>query len=139
MQALFDTGRRAAFGFFESAGANILGTNPGNKYPTDAARLKNKWFSSSDQLVHMIMGGEVYLGDPSTDLSWTIGRQLGLQIAAHILSPFGIRPIMDALAAIRDRDGIPVSEQVRRALKQWIEAKGVIKPERKRASTRKHS
>ncbi|HEV7478021.1 MAG TPA: twin-arginine translocation signal domain-containing protein, partial [Burkholderiales bacterium] len=34
VQALFDTGRRAAFGFFESAGANILGTNPGNKYPT---------------------------------------------------------------------------------------------------------
>jgi len=74
IQALFDTGRRAAFGFFESAGANILGTNPGNKYPTDARRIKKQWFSSSDQLVHMIMGGEVYLGDPSTDLSWTIGR-----------------------------------------------------------------
>ena len=47
----------------------------------------------------MIMGGEVYLGDATTDQSWTIGRQLGLQIAAHILSPFGIRPIFDALAA----------------------------------------
>ena len=47
----------------------------------------------------MIMGGEVYLGDATTDLSWTIGRQLGLQIAAHILSPFGIRPIFDKLAA----------------------------------------
>jgi 5-methylthioadenosine/S-adenosylhomocysteine deaminase len=99
IQALFDTGRRAAFGFFESAGAAILGSNPGNKYPTDAPRIKNQWFSSSDQLVHMIMGGEVYLGDASTDLSWTIGRQLGLQIAAHILSPFGIRPILDKLAA----------------------------------------
>jgi 5-methylthioadenosine/S-adenosylhomocysteine deaminase len=98
IQALFDTGRRAAFGFFESAGANILGTNPGNKYPTDAPRIKQQWFSSSDQLVHMIMGGEVYLGDATTDLSWTIGRQLGLQIAAHILSPFGIRPIFDKLA-----------------------------------------
>jgi 5-methylthioadenosine/S-adenosylhomocysteine deaminase len=99
IQALFDTGRRAAFGYFESAGANILGTNPGNKYPTDAPRIKKQWFSSSDQLVHMIMGGEVYLGDPSTDLSWTIGRQLGLQVAAHILSPFSIRPIFDKLAA----------------------------------------
>src|SRR4051812_1055833 len=98
VQALFDTGRRAAFGYFESAGAAILGTNPGNQYPQDAFRLKQKWFSSSDQLVHMIMGGEVYLGDASTQQSWTIGRQLGLQIAAHILSPFGIRPIMDALA-----------------------------------------
>ncbi|MFL5032841.1 MAG: twin-arginine translocation signal domain-containing protein, partial [Xanthobacteraceae bacterium] len=39
IQALFDTGRRAAFGFFESAGAAILGTNPGNQYPTDARRI----------------------------------------------------------------------------------------------------
>jgi len=99
IKALFDTGRRAAFGYFESAGANILGTNPGNQYPQDAVRIKNQWFSSGDQLVHMIMGGEVYLGDATTQQSWTIGRQLGLQIAAHILSPFGIRPIMDALAA----------------------------------------
>jgi 5-methylthioadenosine/S-adenosylhomocysteine deaminase len=99
IQALFDTGRRAAFGYFESAGANILGTNPGNKYPQDAVRIKKQWFSSPDQLVHMIMGGEVYLGDDSTEKSWKIGRQLGLQVAAHILSPFGIRPIMDALAA----------------------------------------
>jgi hypothetical protein len=97
IQALFDTERRAAFGFFESAGANILGTNPGNKYPTDAPRIKKQWFSSSDQLVHMIMGGEVYLGDASTELSWKIGRELDLQIAAHILSPFGIRPIFDRL------------------------------------------
>src|SRR5216683_1075340 len=99
IKALFDTGRRAAFGYFESAGANILGTNPGNKYPTDAPRIKSQWFSSSDQLVHMIMGGEVYLGDATTDQSWTIGRQLDLQIAAHILSPFSIRPIFDKLAA----------------------------------------
>ena len=38
----------------------------------------------------MITGGEVYLGTPTYTQSWTIGRQLGLQIAAHILSPFGI-------------------------------------------------
>jgi len=97
IKALFDTGRRAAFGFFESAGAAILGTNPNNQYPQDASRIKQRWFSSSDQLVHMIMGGEVYLGDASTQQSWTIGRNLGLQIAAHILSPFGIRSILDRL------------------------------------------
>ena len=94
IQALFDTGRRAAFGYFESSGAV-----PGNQYPFDAPRIRNQWFSSDDQLVHMIMGGEVYLGNQSTDDSWRIGRELGLQIAAHILSPFGIRPIFDALAA----------------------------------------
>jgi cytosine/adenosine deaminase-related metal-dependent hydrolase len=97
IQALFDTGRRAAFGYFESAGASILGTNPGNKYPFDAPRIKKQWFSSTDQLVTMIMGGEVYINPQSTQDSWTIGRQLDLQIAAHILSPFGIRPTMDDL------------------------------------------
>ncbi len=106
IKALFDTGRRAAFGYFESAGANILGTNPGNKYPTDAPRIKSQWFSSSDQLVHMIMGGEVYLGDATTDQSWTIGRQLDLQIAAHILSPFGIRPIFDKLTTTPGTGGL---------------------------------
>jgi len=98
VQALFDTGRRAAFGYFEGAGEGVTVNTPGYAYPQDAFRLKQKWFSSPDQLVHMIMGGEVYLGDPTTEKSWTIGRQLGLQIAAHILSPFGITPILDKLA-----------------------------------------
>jgi 5-methylthioadenosine/S-adenosylhomocysteine deaminase len=97
IQALFDTGRRAAFGYFESAGANILHTNPGNKYPQDAPRIKQQWFSSTDQLVTMIMGGEVYLDDATTEASWKLGRQLDLQIAAHILSPFGIRPTFEKL------------------------------------------
>ena len=48
--------------------------------------------------------------------------------------------IMGALNAIRERDGIPVSEQVRRALRQWIESKGVgFKAARKRPSSRKRS
>ena len=102
IQALIDTGRRAAFGYFESAG-NFGAGVPGNQYPQDADRIYNTWFSannlSSNGLVHMIMGGEVYLNDATTDQSWTIGRRLGLQIAAHILSPFGIRPIFDKLAA----------------------------------------
>ncbi len=96
IQALFDTGRRAAFGYFESAGAAIIGSNPGNQYPTDAIRIKKQWFSSTDQLVTMIMGGEVYL--PGYEKAWKIGRQLGLQVAAHILSPFSIRPTLDLLA-----------------------------------------
>jgi 5-methylthioadenosine/S-adenosylhomocysteine deaminase len=100
VQALFDAGRRAAFGYFESAG----GANPGNQYPNDAYRIKKRWFSSSDQLVHMIMGGEVYLGKPTYTQSWHIGRDLGLQIAAHILSPFGIRPMLDELAAGKGGD-----------------------------------
>ena len=66
----------------------------GNQYPDDAVRIKNQWFSSTDQLVTMIMGGEIYL--PGYEKAWNIGRQLGLQVAAHILSPFGMRPTFDA-------------------------------------------
>lgn len=96
IQALFDTGRRAAFGYFESAGAAILGTNPNNQYPQDAVRIKSKWFSSTDQLVTMIMGGEIYL--PKYEKAWLIGRQLQIPIAAHILSPFGMRQTFNDLA-----------------------------------------
>jgi len=140
IQALFDTGRRAAFGYFEGAGEQVANltaaqggrqplfgvvTTPGYAYPNDAFRIYNKFFSgqsvaattvtgsglnrsysgglgkispSYDKLVTMIMGGEVYLSDAVTEASWTIGRQLGLQIAAHILSPFDIRPSFNLLA-----------------------------------------
>ena len=94
IQGLFDSGRRSAFGYFEGAGSN----GPKYAYPQDAFRIKQQYFSSNDQLVTMIMGGEVYLGNAIYERSWTIGRQLGLQIAAHILSPFGIRPILNQLA-----------------------------------------
>ncbi len=140
VQALFDSGRRSAFGYFEGAGeavANLTAAQggsqalfgvvktPGYAYPNDAFRLYKKWFNgqsvgpttvngsgtsrsysgglgrispSYDRLVTMIMGGEVYLSDAVTEASWTIGRQLGLQVAAHILSPFDIRPSFDLLA-----------------------------------------
>jgi len=44
-----------------------------------------------------------------------------------------------ALAAIKERDGISESEQIRRAIKAWVEQKGVRKAERKLAVTRKRS
>jgi hypothetical protein len=46
--------------------------------------------------------------------------------------------LLEGLQAVRDRDGISVSEQVRRAIAVWLKQKGVtIKAERKRAVTRK--
>ncbi|HXE87705.1 MAG TPA: amidohydrolase family protein [Hyphomicrobiaceae bacterium] len=96
IQALRDTGRRAKFGFFESAG----GIDGGSWYPSGANFLRNNVLTSDDSLVTMVMGGEVYLGNATTRQSWTIGRNLGLQVAAHILSPFGIRPILDQLAGV---------------------------------------
>jgi cytosine/adenosine deaminase-related metal-dependent hydrolase len=92
IEALRDTGRRAMLGYFESAG-NVAG----NQYPQDATRLAA--ILSSDDLVGFVMGGEVYLGEETYSAAWALGRQLQVLIAAHILSPFGIRPILDDLAA----------------------------------------
>lgn len=48
--------------------------------------------------------------------------------------------LLDAMAALRHRDGIPPSEQLRRALMEWLPTKGiVIKADRTRAATRKRS
>jgi len=36
--------------------------------------------------------------------------------------------ISDAMQRIKEQDGIPQSEQVRRALREWLEKRGVLKP-----------
>ena len=92
INALGDSGRRAVFGYFESAGGRA-----GNQYPADARRIKQQYFSSSDQLLTMVMGGEIYL--PGYAAAWTIGRELGIPVAAHIVGSFGMRPEFDRLAA----------------------------------------
>ncbi len=43
------------------------------------------------------------------------------------------------MVTLRERDGVPYSEQIRRALRAWLVMKNVLKPERKRAVTRKRS
>jgi hypothetical protein len=60
----------------------------------------------------------------------------------HTMSPKGrvvtFRPDDEDLAAmeaLRQRDGVPYSEQIRRALKAWLQSKDIA--ERKRAGTRK--
>jgi hypothetical protein len=45
--------------------------------------------------------------------------------------------ILEAMEILRDRDGVPFSQQIRRALREWLESKGVMKADRKRAVTRK--
>ena len=46
--------------------------------------------------------------------------------------------LLEGLQHLKERDGLPVTEQVRRAIQAWLKAKGVtVKSERKRAVTRK--
>ena len=93
VQALKETGRRAAFGYFE--GNPDSGTY---SYPNDAYRLKKQHFSSDDQLVSMVFGGEIYLPGAGEGKTWEIGRELGVPIAMHIVGTFGMAPMLDALA-----------------------------------------
>ena len=43
--------------------------------------------------------------------------------------------LRDAIAAIKERDGIPESEQIRRALRAWVDAKGGTSGANERART----
>lgn len=90
LEGLRDAGRRSVFGYFEGWGDNA-------KYPEDARRIKAEHFSSDDQLITMVMGGEIYL--PGHEKSWEIGRELGLPIALHVVGTFGMQPVFDELGA----------------------------------------
>lgn len=89
IKGIVDSGRRAAFGYFEGHGDKT-------KYPGDAARIRKQYFSSDEQLVTMIMGGEIYL--PKYERAWEIGRELKLPIAAHIVGTLGMSETFDKLA-----------------------------------------
>lgn len=90
IEGLRDAGRRGVFGYFEGWGDRA-------KYPADAARIKEQYFSSDDQLSTMVMGGEIYL--PGYEEAWKIGRELGLPIALHVVGTFGMQPTFDELGA----------------------------------------
>lgn len=55
------------------------------------------------------------------------------------LSTFTLdQDLLDGLEALRERDGVSASETVRRALRAWLEKKGVLrKADRRRAGTRR--
>ncbi len=92
IEALFDTGRRAVFGYFEGYGEAA-------RYPTDAPRIRERYFASDDQLVTMSMGGEIYLQDVDYNELWRIGRDLDLPVAYHVVGSLGMAEPMSALAA----------------------------------------
>ena len=89
VQGLRDAGRRSVFGYFE-------GWGDGTQYPQDARRLKKEHFSSADQLLTMVMGGEIYI--PGYEKSWSIGRDLAVAVVLHVVGTFGMAPTFDELA-----------------------------------------
>ena len=55
----------------------------------------------------------------------------------RIITTFRIDPeLLAGLRAIQERDGVPVSEQVRRAIRAWLEERGALKPASKSSRRR---
>ncbi len=88
-EGLRDAGRRSVFGYFEGWGDN-------SKYPGDASRIRERYFASGDQLITMVMGGEIYI--PGYEAAWKTGRDLDLPVALHVVGTFGMQPTFDELA-----------------------------------------
>jgi hypothetical protein len=49
------------------------------------------------------------------------------------------RAQLEGLREVKDRDGIPPAEQIRRGIDLWLAEKGVKRAERRRALTRKRA
>jgi 5-methylthioadenosine/S-adenosylhomocysteine deaminase len=69
---LREAGRRTLFAY-------SAGVGPGVKYPQDIRRLRTQYFSSSDQLVTLAMGGGL---DPNT---WALAREVSAPIVNHVV------------------------------------------------------
>lgn len=89
IEGLRDAGRRGVFGYFE-------GWWDGKEHPGGARRIREQYFSSDDQLLSMVMGGEIYID--GYEEMWKIGRELDLQVALHVVTTFGMTPTFDELA-----------------------------------------
>jgi 5-methylthioadenosine/S-adenosylhomocysteine deaminase len=90
IQALQESGRRALFVYSPGAG-------PGNIFPNDLPRLLSQYFSSTDQLVTLAMGGELF--DPAFRDYWALGRQHGLPIVTHLVGGLGQETLIEQVAS----------------------------------------
>ncbi len=73
------------------------GVGPGNIFPNDLQRLRSRYFSSTDQLLTLAMGGEVF--DPAFRTYWALARQNGLHIVSHLVGQLGQLTLVEQLAA----------------------------------------
>ncbi|AUX26129.1 amidohydrolase [Sorangium cellulosum] len=88
IEALQESGRRTVFVYSPGVG-------PDNIFPNDLQRLQLQYFSSTDQLVTLAMGGELF--DPAFRDYWAIGRQNGLLIVTHLVGHLGQQTLVEQL------------------------------------------
>ncbi|MEN3794708.1 amidohydrolase family protein [Fulvimarina sp. MAC3] len=87
MQAV---GRRGVFGYFEGYGPDVA-------YPEDARRIRDSYFSTDDQLLTMLMGGEVYLQGIDPLRAWNLAKELDLMVGLHAVGSLGMQETIDSL------------------------------------------
>jgi cytosine/adenosine deaminase-related metal-dependent hydrolase len=90
IQGLQESGRRTVFVYSPGAG-------PGNIFPNDLQRVRSTYFSSTDQLLTLAMGGEVF--DPAFRTYWALARQNGLHIVSHLVGSLGQETLVEQLAS----------------------------------------
>jgi cytosine/adenosine deaminase-related metal-dependent hydrolase len=90
IQGLQDAGRRAMFVYSPGAG-------PGSIYPNDLQRLQSQYFSSTDQLLTLAMGGEVF--DAAWRTYWALARQRSLPIVTHLVGSIGQATLVEQIAS----------------------------------------
>jgi cytosine/adenosine deaminase-related metal-dependent hydrolase len=88
IRGLKEAGRRAVHVY-------MAGSGPGATFPRDLPRLQKEYFSSSDQLLTLAMGGEVFL-ENFREL-WALARQSNLPIVSHLVGLFGQQQLLEQL------------------------------------------
>ncbi len=91
LAGLAESGQRVAFAFSESA------SNKG--FEGEARRIRSRHFASDDQLMTLVMGGEL-MPPGSYERAWTLARDLDLPLVSHVV------PSMAPALAKVARDGM---------------------------------
>jgi cytosine/adenosine deaminase-related metal-dependent hydrolase len=105
IQALREAGIRAVYAY----GPVFYHPNPArDPYPRDIVRLRNRYFSSEDQLLTLALATRGSFGSvPQAVTEWKAAREVGARITTHIGVGAGgagyLKQIADALAAARVR------------------------------------
>jgi 5-methylthioadenosine/S-adenosylhomocysteine deaminase len=76
IDGLSAAGRRTVFAYSNGVGS-------GARYPQDIRRLRTQYFSSTDQILTLAMGGGL---DPA---AWALARQVGASIVNHVVGNTG--------------------------------------------------
>src|SRR4030081_3052821 len=77
IDGLSEAGRRTLFAYSQGVGS-------GGRYPQDIRRLRTQYFSSTDHLLTLAMGGGLDAG------TWALAREIGAPIVNHVVGNPGV-------------------------------------------------